>query len=37
LETILENRLFKDYKSMIQEYSQAKYGKTPAYEVLSDI
>ncbi len=37
LETILENRLFKDYKSMIQEFAQAKYWKTPAYEVLSDI
>lgn len=36
LEDILENRLFKDYKSMIQEFAQAEYFKTPAYEVLSE-
>lgn len=37
LDSILENRLFKDYKSMIQEYAQATYSKTPSYEVLSDV
>lgn len=37
LDSIMENRLFKDYKSMIQEFAQAKYWKTPSYEVLSDV
>lgn len=36
LESILENRLFKDYKSLIQEFSQSTYFSTPSYEVLSE-
>ena len=32
----MEHRLFKDYKSLIQEFAQAKYFKTPFYEVLRE-
>lgn len=35
LKYIIENNLFKDFKSLIQEYSQAKYDITPTYEVLN--
>lgn len=36
VENILKQNLFKDYKSLIQEYSQAEYDITPSYEVISD-
>nr|MDD3719810.1 ribonuclease III [Candidatus Gracilibacteria bacterium] len=34
LKDILENNYFKDFKSLIQEYSQAEFDITPTYEVL---
>jgi dsRNA-specific ribonuclease len=36
LQFIIENNLFKDFKSLIQEYAQAEYDITPTYEVLSE-
>ena len=36
LQFIIDNKLFKDFKSLVQEYSQAKYDITPTYEVLED-
>ena len=36
LDTILEKKLFKDAKSSIQEYVQAKYDITPKYKVISE-
>jgi len=33
---ILENKLFKDFKTLLQEYTQAKFDITPHYEVLED-
>jgi len=33
---ILENKLFKDFKTLLQEYTQAHKDITPHYEVLSD-
>ena len=33
---ILENRLFKDFKTLLQEFTQAHKDITPHYEVLSD-
>ncbi len=36
LQFIIENNLFKDFKSLIQEYSQATYDITPTYEVISE-
>ncbi|PIZ48219.1 ribonuclease III [candidate division WWE3 bacterium CG_4_9_14_3_um_filter_41_6] len=36
LEAIIEHELFKDPKSKLQEYSQAEYNVTPAYEVLGE-
>jgi ribonuclease-3 len=36
ISNILEKRLFKDAKSSIQEYTQAKFDITPHYKVLSD-
>jgi ribonuclease-3 len=34
LEEILEEKWVKDYKSLIQEYSQAEFAITPRYEIL---
>lgn len=36
LESILENKLFKDYKTLLQEHVQANNELTPHYEVLED-
>ena len=36
IDSILENNLTKDYKTIIQEYSQAEFDITPSYKVLSD-
>ena len=36
IDEILEKRLFKDAKSQIQEYIQAKYDITPKYKLLSE-
>lgn len=33
---ILSNKLFKDFKTLLQEYVQAEYDITPHYEVLSE-
>lgn len=33
---ILENKLFKDFKTLLQEYTQAEKDITPHYTVLSD-
>lgn len=37
LKEILENRLYKDSKSLFQELSQEKDGITPQYKVISEI
>lgn len=34
LDDIIENKYFKDFKSLIQEYVQAEFDITPTYEVL---
>lgn len=36
LPTILENKLFKDFKTLLQEYTQAQKDITPHYEVISE-
>jgi ribonuclease-3 len=36
IDNILEKRLFKDAKSSIQEYVQAKFDITPNYKLLSE-
>jgi len=36
LDNILENNLFKDFKTLIQEYAQAEYDTTPTYRVLDE-
>ena len=36
LDNILKNNLFKDFKTLIQEYAQAEYDITPTYKVLDD-
>jgi len=36
LDNILKNNLYKDYKSLIQEYVQAEFSITPNYEVISE-
>lgn len=36
IDLIIEQKLFKDWKSLIQEYIQAKYDVTPTYKVLSE-
>lgn len=36
LEHILENKLFKDFKTLLQEFTQAERDITPHYEVLSE-
>ncbi|TSC94121.1 MAG: putative ribonuclease III [Candidatus Berkelbacteria bacterium Licking1014_85] len=36
LDDILENKLYLDSKSRLQEWSQAKYGITPEYKVISE-
>ena len=36
LDSILENSLFKDFKTLLQEHIQAQSDVTPHYEVLSD-
>ena len=37
LENIIEEKLIKDYKSLIQEYAQSDFLITPRYEVLDHI
>ena len=36
LEQIVENKLFKDFKTLIQEYAQAEFDITPTYQVLEE-
>lgn len=36
LDEILKNNLTRDFKTIIQEYAQAKYDITPTYQVLSE-
>lgn len=36
LSSILDNKNVKDFKSLLQEYSQADYDITPTYEVLKE-
>lgn len=36
LPEILKNKLFKDFKTLLQEYTQAERDITPHYEVISD-
>jgi len=36
LDDILDKKLFKDFKTLLQEHSQAIFDITPHYEVLSD-
>ncbi|PJE51198.1 MAG: ribonuclease III [Candidatus Yanofskybacteria bacterium CG10_big_fil_rev_8_21_14_0_10_36_16] len=36
LDDILENKLYKDYKSLFQEEAQDKVGITPTYEVVDE-
>ncbi len=36
IDIILDKKLFKDYKSMIQELVQAQFDVTPSYKVLSE-
>lgn len=37
LDNIIKNRLYRDAKSFIQEWSQATYNITPMYKVLSEL
>ncbi len=36
LDNILKHNLFKDFKTLIQEYAQAEYDITPTYKVLDE-
>ena len=36
LDNILKHNLFKDFKTLIQEYAQAEYDITPTYQVLDE-
>ena len=36
LKTIIENKLYKDYKSQLQEIAQAKFNITPNYNIISE-
>lgn len=36
LSHILENKLFKDFKTLVQEYAQAEFDITPTYDVLEE-
>jgi len=36
LELILAENFIKDYKTLLQEYSQAQFDTTPYYDVLED-
>lgn len=36
LPTILEKKLFKDFKTLVQEYAQAEFEITPTYKVLEE-
>jgi ribonuclease-3 len=33
---ILKNKLYKDFKTLLQEFTQAEYDITPCYKVLED-
>lgn len=37
LDDLIDNSLIKDYKSLLQEYSQSEYWITPVYKVLEEI
>lgn len=37
LEPIIESKLYKDFKSLLQEQSQEKTGSTPTYKVLTEV
>lgn len=36
LDEILSKKLFKDFKTLVQEYAQAEFDITPTYQVLSE-
>lgn len=36
LPTILEKKLFKDFKTLVQEYAQAEFEITPTYKVIQE-
>jgi len=36
LSVILEKKLFKDFKTLVQEYAQAEFDITPTYDVLEE-
>ena len=36
LKTIIEKKLYKDYKSQLQEIAQAKFNITPNYNIISE-
>lgn len=36
LKAIIENKLYKDYKSQLQEIAQAKFNITPNYNIISE-
>jgi ribonuclease-3 len=35
LKEIIKNKLYKDFKSQLQEISQAKFNVTPSYKLIS--
>jgi len=37
IDTIIKSESYRDFKSLMQEVSQAKFKTTPTYELLSDI
>jgi ribonuclease-3 len=36
LPSILENKLFKDFKTLLQEHTQAQRDITPHYDVITE-
>jgi dsRNA-specific ribonuclease len=36
LDEILENNLTKDYKTIFQEFAQAKFDITPHYNIIDE-
>ena len=36
LEEILKNNLTKDFKTLVQEYTQAEFDITPRYELIHE-
>jgi dsRNA-specific ribonuclease len=36
LKELMENSMIKDYKTVIQEYAQKEFEKTPHYKLLEE-